>query len=145
MLDFITSFLDTHYWDVSYALSYTLGTICSITLLTRFLRMFPTYIKTGSLGNDSLGIFFSNKDYNGIHGWDFVKVKVQDFFTSTHPEPVIVDTLVCAFAILIMHMAWIVLVAVGVIATIVYGIVKFVQYLRNQHIKKEEFHAALKG
>ncbi len=145
MFDFIGAFLDTHYWTISYALTYTLGTICSITLLTRFVRMFPTYIKTGSMGNDHLGMFFSYSQYKDIEGMDYFKVKVRDFFTATHLEPIFFDTVVCVIAIAFLHLAWIVFIIIGLAIATVYSIVKFVQYLRNQHVKKEEFHTALRG
>jgi hypothetical protein len=145
MLDFINDFLNAHYWTVSYTLTYTLGTICGLAIVTRFIRMFPTYIKTGDLGSDKLGIFFSNSEYNGVHGWDFVKVKLRDFFTATHPETYVIDGFVCGFSILFLHVAWVLFVIAGIAALVVYGIVKFVQYLRGQHVKKQEFHSALKG
>ena len=145
MLDFINNFLNAHYWTISFTFTYTLGTICGFAILTRFIRMFPTYIKTGDLGSDKLGIFFSNSEYNGIHGWDFVKVKLRDFFTATHPETFIVDGFVSGFIILFLHVGWIMFVIAGIIGFFVYCIFMFVQYLRDQHIKKQEFHRALKG
>lgn len=145
MFDFISAFLDAHYWTVSYALTYTLGTICGLTIISRFVRMFPTYIKTGSMGDDKLGIFFSNRKYEDIHGKDFIRHKVNDFFTATHLETIFFDLVVCFIAILLLHVAWILVIGVGSIVGGVYGIVKFVQHLREQYVKKEEFHTALRG
>jgi len=145
MLEFISAFLDAHYWTVSYALTYTLGTILCVTILSRFVRMFPTYIKTGSMGSDKLGIFFTNREYEGIHGKDFLLQKIKDFFTATHLETIFFDLIVCAIGILLLHVAWIVLVILGSAVGFVYSIVKFVQHLREQYVKKEEFHTALRG
>ncbi len=145
MLDFINVFLDAHYWTISYTLTYILSTICGITLLIRFARMFPTYIKTGSMGNDHLGMFMSYSQYKDIKGMDYFKTKVRDFFTSTHLEPIIIDAFTCAVIIAVLHVAWIVIVVLGSILTIIYSIVQFVVHLRDRHVRKEEFHSALKG
>ena len=145
MFEFITAFLDAHYWTVSYALTYTLGTICSVVLLIRFVRMFPTYIKTGSMGNDHLGMFMSYSGYKDTRGMDYFKVKFRDFFTATHLEPIFFDLFTTAVIIGAIHIAWIVLLAAVLIISSIYGIVAFVQYLREQHIRKEEFHDALRG
>ncbi len=145
MIDFILEFISTHYWTISYGLTYTLGTICSVTLITRFVRMFPTYIKTGSMGNDHLGMFMSYSGYSDTKGTDYFKVKFRDFFTATHLETIFFDTFTCAVIIAGIHVAWIVLLAVVLIITTIYSIVRFVQYLRDQHIRKEEFHDALRG
>lgn len=145
MFDFIITFLDAHYWTVSYVLTYTLGTICGITLITRFVRMFPTYIKTGSMGDSHLGIFHYNSEYNHIKGLDYIKVKLHGFFTATHLETIIFDTLACAGIITALHLAWFLLLIAGLIIGTIFGIVGFVVYLRNQHVKKEEFHSALRG
>ena len=145
MFDYINAFITTHYWTVSYALSYTLGTIASLALISRFVRMFPIYIKTGSLGNEHLGMFFSYNQYHGIHGLKYFKVKVRDFFTATHLETIIFDMVVCFVIIAFLHLAWIVFAIAGLAIGFIYGVVKFVKYLRKQHVKKEEFYAALRG
>lgn len=145
MFDFIGVFLDAHYWTISYAITYTLGTICSLTILSRFVRMFPTYIKTGSMGDEHLGMFMSYSVYRDITGFDYFKIKVRDFFTATHLEPIIFDTLICIVIIAVLHVAWIIFVIGGSIITSIYGIVKFVVHLRDRHIRKEEFHSALRG
>ena len=145
MFEFIDAFLDAHFWTISYAITYTLGTICSLTILSRFARMFPTYIKTGSMGDEHLGMFMSYSQYKDITGMDYFKVKVRDFFTATHLEPIIFDTLTCVVAIAILHVAWIVIAVLGSIIASIYGIVQFVVHLRDRHVRKEEFHSALRG
>ena len=145
MFEFISNFLDAHYWTVSYALTYALGTIASLAIISRFIRMFPTYIKTGELGNNQRATVFYNDDYKGIHGLDFVKIKVRDFFTETHLESIIVDTFVVGFGILIIHIAWLLFVGGGIVFATVYGIIKLMHYLREQHIKKQEFYSVLRG
>ena len=45
----------------------------------------------------------------------------------------------------VLHVAWIVIVVLGSILTIIYSIVQFVVHLRDRHVRKEEFHSALKG
>lgn len=145
MIEFIGEFLSAHYWTISYALTYTLGTICGLALITRFVRMFPTYIKTGSMGNDKLGIFFTNRDYEKIGGMDYIKAKVKDFFTATHLETIFFDLIVCGMIIVVLHIGWILLVIVGLIGGSIYSIITFMQYLRGQHVKKENFHDALRG
>jgi hypothetical protein len=107
--------------------------------------MFPTYIKTGSMGNEYLGMFFSWSQYKDITGMDYFKVKFRDFFTATHLETIFFDTLACAAIIGALHIAWILLVIVGLIGGAIYSIITFVKYLRDQHVKKEEFHDALRG
>jgi ABC-type bacteriocin/lantibiotic exporter with double-glycine peptidase domain len=107
--------------------------------------MFPTYIKTGSMGDDHLGMFMSYSAYRDINGIDYFKTKVRDFFTATHLEPIFFDTLSCAVIIAILHAAWIIFVIVGSIIALIYGIVQFVVHLRDRHVRKEEFHSALRG
>lgn len=145
MFEFIGAFLDAHFWTISYAITYTLGTICSLIILSRFARMFPAYIKTGSMGNENLGMFMSYSAYKDITGMDYFKIKVRDFFTATHLETIIIDALTCVVIIAVLHVAWIVAVVVGSIIASIYGIVKFVVHLRDRHIRKEEFHSALRG
>ena len=71
--------------------------------------------------------------------------QVINFFTETHPEAAMTDTLALTLGGMLLFIAW------GFIPIILFGMLvwhsvkKFAHYMRSQHLAKQEFHRALKG
>jgi len=129
--------MDIGYFDISDYIAITICAISIPTLIIRLLRAFPYYVKNGGLGHKDNTIWLGN-DVS-------FRNQVINFFTETHPSAVLTDTLGLSLGGLLLYMAW------GFVPFILFGILmfysirKFARYMRDQHVKKEEFHTALRG
>ena len=108
------------------------GIIIGCILLYRILRIFPTYVKTGKVGN---------MDHMAMG--DGLKLKW--LLTETHPLPIAMDGLMMGFLIFVTMIFSSLLPYVFAVAIISYGIYRLAIYMRKQHVRKEEFIDALKG
>ncbi len=108
------------------------GIIIGCILLYRILRIFPTYVKTGTVG-----------DMDHMIMGDGLRFKW--LLTETHPFTIVVDGLMAGFLIFITMIFSSLLPYVFAGAIISYGIYRLATYMRKQHVRKEEFIDALKG
>jgi len=129
--------MDIGYFDISNYIVIVISAIAIPTLLIRLLRAFPYYVKNGGLGHKN----------NTIWLGDDVSFKNQviNFFTETHPEAAMTDTLALVLGSLVLWMSW------GLVPIILFGMLawfsiqKLARYMREQHLAKKEFHRTLKG
>lgn len=125
------------YYEISQYIVYAIAAISIPVFLFRLLRTIPYYVKHGKMGDCDDGVLFCFKKT--------FKAKIMLFLNETHPSAIFFDALVTAIFGLIMFAAWGLVPIIGAIALIIYGLVSFAKYLRERHLKKEEFVQALKG
>lgn len=129
--------MDIGYFDISSYIAIGIGAIAIPTLIIRLLRAFPYYVKNGGLGHKNNTIWLG--DDVGFRN------QIINFFTETHPSATMNDALALILGSCALWIAW------GIVPIILFGMLafysvrKFARYMRDQHVKKEEFHTALKG
>lgn len=108
------------------------GIILGCILLYRTLRIFPTYVKTGTIG-----------DMNHMLMGGGLRLKW--LLTETHPFTIILDGIFSVLLILISMTFASVLLYIIAIALAFYGIYRLAIYMRERYVNKEQFVKALKG
>jgi hypothetical protein len=94
-------------------------------------------VKNGNMGNDDNDLMFGwNKDSKG---------RIYNLFNETHPGAILMDAVTLAGVGVALFIAWGLVPIVTVGGLIIYGIMRYAKYLRNRHLKKEEFVEKLKG
>lgn len=118
--------------DIIRYITIGLSGIVGLIMLSRILRIFPTYVKTGSIGDIDhmlMGDGFSIK-------W---------FLTETHPVPIVIDTLMSAFIIFILFIVSTFAPIMFIFFGGAFGIFRLAIHMRKQYLRKVEFIDALKG
>lgn len=108
------------------------GIILGCILLYRTLRIFPTYVKTGTIG-----------DMNHMLMGGGLRLKW--LLTETHPLTIILDGILSVLLIFITMALASVLLYIIAIALAFYGIYRLAIYMRERYVNKEQFVKALKG
>ena len=135
---FSTSMENFTYFTVSLYITYAILAIVIPTAIIRLLRTFPYYVSHGDMGNDDNCLWLGDSKRD-------MRTQILDMFTETHPGAIGADLLSVAAIIVILFIAW------GAVPFIVggrliwLGVRKLANNMRDQYLKKEEFHAALKG
>lgn len=125
------------YFDISWFLVYVIAGIGIPTVAIRLLRAFPYYVKNGGLGHKNNTIWLGESTS--------FRNQVINFFTETHPEAAMTDTLALMLGGTLLFMAW------GLVPIILFGVLLFrsvrwlARHMRDQHLAKQEFHRKLKG
>jgi len=125
------------YFTISWYIVYVIGAIAIPILLIRLLRAFPYYVKNGGLGHKNNTIWLGDNTS--------FRNQVINFFTETHPEAAMTDAMAISLASMALWLAW------GLVPFILFGFLAWfsvralARHMRDQHVKKQAFHAALKG
>ena len=126
------------YFTVSLYITYAILAIVIPTIIIRLLRIFPYYVSHGNLGNDENCLWLGDNKRD-------MGVQIHDMFTETHPGAIGSDLLSVTAIIVILYLAWGVVPFIIVGRLIWLGVRKLANNMRDQYLKKKEFHAALKG
>lgn len=129
---------DIGYLTISSYFTYTIAALVLPVLLSRLLRTFSYYVKNGDLGNANNTIFVGD----GKRG---ARKQIYDFFNETHPSAVGTDLIAITLFGALFYMVWITVPFLIAGRLIWLGVGKFANHMREQHLKKQEFHRALKG
>lgn len=125
------------YFTISWYIVYAIAIFFVPVLLFRLFRTIPYYVKNGNMGSDDNDLMFAwDKDSKG---------RIYNLFNETHPGAILMDAVTLTGAGVALFIAWGLVPIVAAGALIVYGITKYAQYLRNRHLKKQEFVGKLKG
>jgi hypothetical protein len=134
MLDTVLDILYVNVYPYRGYVIFPLLSIAACIMLFRLSRTFPTYVKTGKLGDSDNCIFLSSKGFS----W-----KV--FLTETHPGAILLDSFVISAGLGIAYMGFWFIPYIIAIVLISRGVYKFAVYSRERYIKKQEFHEKLKS
>lgn len=126
------------YYTISYYFAVAIGIVVIPTLVIRLLRIFPYYVKHGDFGDDDNTIWLGDSKRT-------IRTKIHHFFIETHPNAILTDLMGSLLFTFVVYMAWIIIPFLIAGRLIWIGVAKLANHMRDQHIKKQEFHAVLKG
>lgn len=137
--------MDFDYFTVSQYIVFSITAITIPVLIFRLLRIFPMYVKTGSVGDEGNALLLT-KNVFGKHATSETRRKtLHDFLTETHPIAIFMDLCVVAIICVLLFIFWAVVPFVLIIWLTLWSVIKFAKHSRKKHVKKEEFVAKLDG
>lgn len=125
------------YFTIGWHLGLGIATTSAFLLLSRLFRTLPFYVKNGTMGDNGNDLMFdSGKTKTG---------RLYNLLNETHPTAILTDAFTLALITLAVGIGWGLAPIWALGWVFIRGIVKYAQYLRNRHLKKEEFVEKLKG
>lgn len=126
------------YFTISLYFTYAIAAFVLPLFLIRLLRAFPYYVKHGKLGTADNTIFLGDHKRK-------LKVVIRDYFIETHPGAIGGDIILTLLLTLLLFMCW-GLIPIMILCSLSWiSVGKLATHMREQHLKKQEFHSALKG
>lgn len=126
------------YFTISFYFTYAIAALVLPLFLIRLIRAFPYYVKHGNLGTADNTIWLGDDKRE-------LRVIIRDYFVETHPGAIGGDIVLTLLFMILLHICWgfVPIVILGYLIWVSVG--KLATHMREQHLKKQEFHAALKG
>lgn len=137
--------MDFNYFTVSEYIVISIATITIPIFVFRLLRIFPMFVKTGSIGNEGNTIMFTTNVFGKKATSETRRKTLYDFVTETHPSTIFMDAFAIAVICFLLFIFWGVIPFVFVIWLVLWSIIKFAKHSRKKYVKKEEFVARLDG
>ena len=137
--------MDFNYFTVSQYIVFSIAAITIPIFIFRLLRIFPIYVKTGSIGDENNEILFIRNLFGKQATSKTRRKMLYNFVTETHPIATIMDILVVAVICAFLFVFWVVVPFVLIIWLTLWGIIKFAKHSRKKYVKKEEFVGRLDG
>ena len=125
------------YLTIGWYLGWTIIAVSSLILLSRLFRTMPYYVKNGNMGDDGNDLMFDSGKTNTS--------RLYNLFNETHPNAILMDAFTLFLIALVSGLLWGLVPIFALGWLVVQGIVKYAQYLRERHLKKQKFVENLKG
>jgi len=137
--------MDFDYFTVSQYIVFIIAVITIPIFIFRLLRIFPMYVKTGSVGDEDNTFLFTRNLFGKRATSETRRKLLHNFLTETHPIAIFMDLLVVAIICVLLFIFWAAIPFILVIWLMLWSVIKFAKHLRKKYVKKEEFVARLDG
>lgn len=137
--------MDFNYFTVSQYIVFVIAAITIPIFIFRLLRIFPMYVKTGSIGDEDNAILFTRNLFGKCATSETRRKQLHHFVTETHPVAIFIDLIMVAIICVLLFIFWAVVPFTLTIWLMLWGVIKFAKNSRKKYVKKEEFIAKLDG